>query len=162
MIQEARGARSLLRPRRMVAVLVLATVPVLVACGGGAGTAPTPKPAAPAPSPAAKVAASPSPSPAASPVASPIASPAAKPAGAAPAASPAAASGPAQTTAGFDPRRYVGQGNTFNCATFQAQADAQAVLRLDPSDPNRLDPDRDGIACESLPAPSDRNPVPRP
>ena len=40
-------------------------------------------------------------------------------------------------------------------------ADAQAVLRADPSDPNQLDRDRDGIACESNPPPRDLVPVPR-
>ena len=41
------------------------------------------------------------------------------------------------------------------------QAEAQAVLRADPSDQNRLDGDRDGIACERNPAPYDSIPVPR-
>ena len=44
---------------------------------------------------------------------------------------------------------------------FRSQAEAQAVLRADPSDSNRLDADRDGIACESLPPPRDTVPVPR-
>ena len=34
-----------------------------------------------------------------------------------------------------------------NGSDFPKQAAAQAVLRADPSDPNRLDADRDGIAC---------------
>ena len=38
----------------------------------------------------------------------------------------------------------------------------QAVLRPDPSDPNRLDADKDGIACERNKAPFDLEPVPRP
>jgi excalibur calcium-binding domain-containing protein len=62
---------------------------------------------------------------------------------------------------GFDPGRYLGQGDRYNCAVFTSQADAQAVLRADPSDPNRLDGDRDGIACESNPSPKDLNRVPR-
>ena len=41
--------------------------------------------------------------------------------------------------------------NTRNCSDFQTQEEAQAVLDQDPSDPNRLDEDDDGIACESLP-----------
>lgn len=64
----------------------------------------------------------------------------------------------------FYPSRYLGQGDAFNCADFASQADAQAVLRADPSDPNKLDTDRpfpDGIACESNRAPFDRVPVPR-
>jgi hypothetical protein len=39
----------------------------------------------------------------------------------------------------------------LNCSNFQYQEDAQAVLDADPSDPNGLDRDHDGIACESLP-----------
>ena len=73
---------------------------------------------------------------------------------------------PAPTTApaavGFDPANYLGQGNAFNCGDFASQAQAQAVLRADPSDPNRLDGnDQDGLACESRPAPKDLTPVPR-
>ncbi len=61
----------------------------------------------------------------------------------------------------FDPLRYIGQGDRYNCADFASQAQAQAVLRADPTDPNRLDTDRDGVACESNRAPFDRVPVPR-
>lgn len=50
--------------------------------------------------------------------------------------------------------------DTLNCDDFTSQADAQAALRADPSDPNGLDGnDDDGIACESLPAPRDETPV---
>jgi micrococcal nuclease len=56
---------------------------------------------------------------------------------------------------GFDPTSFIGQGNRYNCPAFASQADAQAVLRADPRDPNGLDGDRDGIACESNPAPRD-------
>ena len=49
----------------------------------------------------------------------------------------------------------------LNCSDFPSQAAAQAELRRDPSDPNRLDADRDGIACESNRAPRDTTPVPR-
>jgi Excalibur calcium-binding domain len=65
---------------------------------------------------------------------------------------------------GFDPARFLGQGDAYNCADFKSQAEAQAALRADPTDPNRLDTDRprqDGIACESNPAPFDPVPVPR-
>jgi hypothetical protein len=48
----------------------------------------------------------------------------------------------------FDPAWYLSQGRDFNCADFSSQAEAQAVLRADPSDPFGLDRDRDGIACE--------------
>lgn len=57
---------------------------------------------------------------------------------------------------GFDPSFYIGKGDAFTCKDFRTQADAQAVLRADPRDPNRLDPDRDGIACESIRGPYDR------
>jgi hypothetical protein len=39
----------------------------------------------------------------------------------------------------------------LNCGDFQYQEDAQAVLNQNPSDPNHLDEDHDGVACESLP-----------
>ena len=51
--------------------------------------------------------------------------------------------------------------DAYNCSDFTSQADAQAVLRADPRDPNQLDVDRDGVACESNPAPYDRTVVPR-
>jgi endonuclease YncB( thermonuclease family) len=76
-----------------------------------------------------------------------------------PAPAPTATPRPA---AGFDPTRYIGQGDRYNCADFRSQAEAQAVLRADPRDPNRLDADRDGIACENNPPPRDLTPVPRP
>lgn len=38
----------------------------------------------------------------------------------------------------------------LNCSDFATQAEAQAVLTADPTDPNNLDSDDDGIACESL------------
>ena len=76
-------------------------------------------------------------------------------------AAPAPAPQP-PANSGFDPTRYIGQGDRYNCSDFASQAEAQAVLRADPTDPNRLDRDRDGIACESNRAPYDRVPVPRP
>lgn len=38
----------------------------------------------------------------------------------------------------------------LNCADFATQEEAQAVFDADPSDPNQLDDDDDGIACEVL------------
>lgn len=38
-----------------------------------------------------------------------------------------------------------------NCSDFKYQEDAQAVLDATPGDPNHLDDDKDGIACEALP-----------
>lgn len=64
--------------------------------------------------------------------------------------------------AGFDPARYLGQGNAYSCVDFASQAEAQAVLRADPSDPNLLDQRRDGLACENNPPPRDTRRVPRP
>ena len=39
-----------------------------------------------------------------------------------------------------------------NCPDYDYQEDAQEVLDADPSDPNDLDRDNDGIACEDLPS----------
>ena len=71
---------------------------------------------------------------------------------------------PPPASPGFYPSQYIGQGDAFNCAEFASQADAQAVLRADPSDPNKLDTDRprpDGLACESNRAPFGLTPVAR-
>jgi hypothetical protein len=62
---------------------------------------------------------------------------------------------------GFDPSPYLGQGDAYNCGDFRSQAQAQAVLRADPSDPNGLDADRDGIACERNRGARDMTPVAR-
>lgn len=61
----------------------------------------------------------------------------------------------------FYPAQFIGAGDAYNCGDFISQADAQAVLRADPSDPNQLDRDRDGVACETRPLPRDLAPVPR-
>lgn len=71
---------------------------------------------------------------------------------------PAAAATAAPTTrpaavAGFNATLYIGQGDRYSCDDFANQAQAQAVLRVAPADPNRLDADRDGIACETNNAP---------
>jgi micrococcal nuclease len=39
----------------------------------------------------------------------------------------------------------------LNCSDFDSQPEAQEVLEDDPSDPNNLDGEGDGVACESLP-----------
>jgi hypothetical protein len=59
----------------------------------------------------------------------------------------------------FDPSAYLDQGDAYNCGDFASQAQAQAVLRADPTDPNRLDADWDGVACESNRGEQDRDPV---
>lgn len=38
-----------------------------------------------------------------------------------------------------------------DCKDFQYQEEAQAVLDVTPGDPNHLDDDKDGFACETLP-----------
>lgn len=68
---------------------------------------------------------------------------------------PAPAPAPAPALAGFDPTAFISSGNRYNCNAFTSQAQAQAVLRAAPSDPNQLDTDRDGIACESNRPPLD-------
>lgn len=50
----------------------------------------------------------------------------------------------------------------LNCDDFDSQAEAQDELRASPGDPNNLDDDNDGIACETLPPPTDEDPVPPP
>jgi hypothetical protein len=39
----------------------------------------------------------------------------------------------------------------LNCEDFDSQDEAQAELDRDPSDPNNLDADNDGLACETYP-----------
>jgi hypothetical protein len=42
------------------------------------------------------------------------------------------------------------QEDQYDCASFGSQESAQATYDADPSDPNNLDADNDGIACEEL------------
>lgn len=55
------------------------------------------------------------------------------------------------------------QSGDLDCADFDSQADAQAELRPDSSDPNGLDAENDGVACETSPypagSPRDETPV---
>jgi hypothetical protein len=53
------------------------------------------------------------------------------------------------TTTGSSPIGGGGGGD-LDCADFANQEEAQAVLERDASDPNGLDADNDGIACEEL------------
>jgi hypothetical protein len=39
----------------------------------------------------------------------------------------------------------------LNCSDFASQAEAQATYDATPGDPNGLDSDKDGVACERLP-----------
>lgn len=47
---------------------------------------------------------------------------------------------------------YGSSGDDLNCSDFSTQEEAQAVLEADSSDPNNLDGEGDGEACESLPS----------
>jgi len=60
--------------------------------------------------------------------------------------------------AGFDAYQYLTGYDDYQCTDFRSQAEAQAVLRADPSDPNRLASTR-GLACENSVAPFDWIPV---
>jgi micrococcal nuclease len=44
-----------------------------------------------------------------------------------------------------------GADSNLDCASFETHEQAQRVLEQDPSDPNYLDGDGDGVACEDLP-----------
>jgi hypothetical protein len=46
----------------------------------------------------------------------------------------------------------TGSGVDLDCKDFSTQEEAQAVLDADSSDPNGLDADNDGVACEALPS----------
>ncbi|WP_158820793.1 hypothetical protein [Streptomyces sp. NRRL S-515] len=62
----------------------------------------------------------------------------------------------------LDPRYFLQYGNdAYDCEDLASQADAQAVLRFQPADPNDLDDDGNGIACPDLPGPKDVKPVRR-
>ena len=45
----------------------------------------------------------------------------------------------------------VAQTDQYDCASFGSQESAQAELDRDPSDPNNLDPDGNGQACDDYP-----------
>lgn len=63
----------------------------------------------------------------------------------------------------FSPAAFA-QGD-FDCNNFSTQTQAQATLAADPSDPNNLDADGDGVACEGLltaPISTPDGDVPRP
>jgi hypothetical protein len=47
-----------------------------------------------------------------------------------------------------NPEPEPGFGSELDCEDFASQAEAQEVLKDDPSDPNNLDADGDGKACE--------------
>src|ERR671918_823450 len=45
----------------------------------------------------------------------------------------------------------VAQADQYDCASFGSQQSAQVELDSDPSDPNNLDSDGNGIACDNYP-----------
>ena len=51
----------------------------------------------------------------------------------------------------FGTAQSVFAADNLNCDDFATQQEAQAHLDADPSDPDGLDRDKDGIACENLP-----------
>ncbi len=65
-------------------------------------------------------------------------------------ATPTATATPEPTVAQTD--QYETQEDLYDCDDFSTQAEAQAVLAADPSDPHGLDEDGDGSACEELAA----------
>lgn len=67
----------------------------------------------------------------------------------------------AVAAAPFDPAPFIGRGDAFDCRDFASQAQAQAVLRAAPLDPNLLDQNLNGIACEDNGGAQDRTPVRR-
>ena len=56
---------------------------------------------------------------------------------------------PAPTPSGEPPGDLPSR--DLDCSDFSTQAEAQAVLDADPSDPHGLDAEGDGVPCESLP-----------
>jgi len=58
----------------------------------------------------------------------------------------------ALTTAAEDEQdvRPLQSEDLLNCEDFASQEEAQAELERDPSDPNNLDADNDGLACETF------------
>jgi hypothetical protein len=126
--------------RRAVAVgaLLAASVLTLSGCAAGGG--------APTEAVAATVASS-----------SPIALPTFEPT---PSSSPSAfveSPSPSPTTepspdSTVDTSTVSGSGVDLDCKDFSTQEEAQTVLDADSSDPNGLDADNDGVACEALPS----------
>jgi micrococcal nuclease len=51
-----------------------------------------------------------------------------------------------------DPAPSAPSSGDLDCSDFSTQPEAQAVLDADPSDPNGLDGEGDGVPCESLPS----------
>jgi hypothetical protein len=52
--------------------------------------------------------------------------------------------------AGLASSAAIAQPAERDCRDFASQSEAQAVLRADPTDPNGLDDDEDGVACDEF------------
>ena len=52
--------------------------------------------------------------------------------------------------AGLASSAAIAQPTERDCRDFASQSEAQAVLRADPTDPNGLDDDKDGVACDEF------------
>ena len=172
------GTRGKQIAASLIYVLLIGSCISVLACGGdeesdsASGATPTARVQATAtPVLLATIAATPEPT--ATPVSSPLATPSLVPTAVpapkpsptsvptavpspTPSPSPTAATPPpipiptAPPQSDFDPQQYLGQGDEYNCGDFEFQLQAQAVLEADSSDPNQLDKDEDGTACESL------------
>ena len=172
------GTRGKQIAASLIYVLLIGSCISVLACGGdeesdsASGATPTARVQATAtPVLLATIAATPEPT--ATPVSSPLATPSLVPTAVpapkpsptsvptavpspTPSPSPTAATPPpipiptAPPQSDFDPQQYLGQGDEYNCGDFEFQLQAQAVLEADSSDPNQLDRDEDGTACESL------------
>ncbi|CAN5725359.1 hypothetical protein BH20ACT11_BH20ACT11_12910 [soil metagenome] len=67
-------------------------------------------------------------------------------------ASPSPTQEPAQESSPSPaPAPSASSGGDLDCSDFSTQQEAQATLDADPSDPNGLDGEGDGVPCESLP-----------
>lgn len=81
---------------------------------------------------------------------------------------PAAAPAPAATTAtapGAGVRFFTNGADRYNCTSFTSQAEAQEALAANaPGDPNRIDMNANGVACEDIAypptAPRNLTPIP--
>jgi hypothetical protein len=51
----------------------------------------------------------------------------------------------------YPSKSAAAQADQYDCASFGSQASAQVELDSDPSDPNNLDSDGNGIACDNYP-----------
>src|SRR5829696_263445 len=51
----------------------------------------------------------------------------------------------------YPSKSAMAQADQYDCASFGSQESAQVELDRDPSDPNNLDSDGDGVACDNYP-----------